>query len=198
MNLQYIISLILINTIAIHGEWEGCSLSLGSDDNLVKSGEVSSVCLTVGPSTDWGANNSNFDYNRFTFQPKADEFSHMHIDGCKFRATVFVVIAPFLAVSFLFYKSILVPTLLNLSHVPAHISFHSYEYTNHVTLAYEAYSNENEDKHIFVASQTAVSFLRKYYDATLDHIFPHLTAIIDVEDGVSILTFSCQLFVILH
>jgi hypothetical protein len=63
-------------------------------------------------------------------------------------------------------------------------------FKSHTTSAYEAYSNEGEDKHIFVASQTAVSFLRKYYDATLEHIFPHLTAIIDVEDGVSYLIIS--------
>jgi hypothetical protein len=84
MNLFYNIAyIILLNAIVIKGEWEGCSLSLGSEDNTVKSGEVSTVCLTVGPSTDWGANNTDFDYNRFTFQPKADEFSHMHIDGCE-------------------------------------------------------------------------------------------------------------------
>jgi hypothetical protein len=83
MNLFYITSIILMNAAVVQGDWQGCSLSLGSEDNKVKSGEVSTVCLTVGPSTDWGANNTDIDYNRFTFQPKADEFSHMHIDGCK-------------------------------------------------------------------------------------------------------------------
>lgn len=43
----------------------------------------------------------------------------------------------------------------------------------------------NDDAtHIFAASQTSLSFLRRYYDKTSDRIYPYLTAIIDVKDGI--------------
>lgn len=38
--------------------------------------------------------------------------------------------------------------------------------------------------HIFAASQSSLSFLRRYYDRTSNRIYPYLTAIIDVKDGV--------------
>ncbi len=37
---------------------------------------------------------------------------------------------------------------------------------------------------IFAASQSALSFQRRYYDATTNFIFPYLTIIVDVVDGV--------------
>jgi len=43
---------------------------------------------------------------------------------------------------------------------------------------------DENDISIFAASQKSLSFLRKYYDSNYG-IFPHLTAIIDVRDGVS-------------
>ncbi|KAL7534151.1 hypothetical protein ACHAXR_005674 [Thalassiosira sp. AJA248-18] len=42
----------------------------------------------------------------------------------------------------------------------------------------------NNATHIFAASQSSLSFLRRYYDKTAERIFPYLTAIIDVRDGV--------------
>jgi len=39
------------------------------------------------------------------------------------------------------------------------------------------------DLTVFSSSQTKVSPLRKYYDSQNKHIYPHLTAIIDVKDG---------------
>jgi len=36
---------------------------------------------------------------------------------------------------------------------------------------------------VFSSSQTGLSFLRRYYDAKDGHVFPHLTAIIDVNNG---------------
>jgi len=38
--------------------------------------------------------------------------------------------------------------------------------------------------HIFVASQSSLSFLRRYYDDTTERIYPYLTAVVDVKDGV--------------
>jgi len=47
---------------------------------------------------------------------------------------------------------------------------------------------EDQEKHwhIFVASQAASSFLRRYYDEEKMYVFPHLTAIIEVQRGVVI------------
>lgn len=37
---------------------------------------------------------------------------------------------------------------------------------------------------IHVASQQGISFIRRFYDKTQDKIYPYLTAILDVEDGI--------------
>eukprot|EP00956_Cyclotella_meneghiniana_P020635 scaffold36680_cov51-Cyclotella_meneghiniana.AAC.4 len=42
----------------------------------------------------------------------------------------------------------------------------------------------SEATHIFTSSQSSLSFLRRYYDTTTQHLYPYLTAIIDVRDGV--------------
>lgn len=49
-----------------------------------------------------------------------------------------------------------------------------------------AYGSRFEDNNIslFVSSQSSLSFLRMYYDRQNGYIFPYLTAIIDVKDGV--------------
>lgn len=44
-------------------------------------------------------------------------------------------------------------------------------------------SSNGDDITVFASSQTSLSFLRKYYDQSYG-VFPHLTAIIDVKDGV--------------
>lgn len=41
-----------------------------------------------------------------------------------------------------------------------------------------------DDITVFSSSQSKVSPLRKYYDSTNNRIFPHLTAIISVKDGI--------------
>ena len=47
------------------------------------------------------------------------------------------------------------------------------------------------------SSQYALSFLRLYIDREQNFIFPHLTAIIDVKDGVSLFIFyiNCNIYV---
>ncbi|KAL7489282.1 hypothetical protein ACHAW6_014867 [Cyclotella cf. meneghiniana] len=42
----------------------------------------------------------------------------------------------------------------------------------------------SEATHVFASSQSALSFLRRYYDITSQRLYPYLTAIIDVRDGV--------------
>ena len=60
----------------------------------------------------------------------------------------------------------------------------------YIFIAYDYLVNNDEqleadDITIHVNSQKGLSFLRKYYDRKLDRIYPYLTAIIDVKDGVS-------------
>ena len=43
---------------------------------------------------------------------------------------------------------------------------------------------KSEATHIFAASQSRLSFQRKYYDTSDSFVYPYLTAIIDVEQGV--------------
>lgn len=61
--------------------------------------------------------------------------------------------------------------------------FHLFLYSP--ILAYDKLVGDgSEDVTVFASSQKALSFLRKYYDSSYG-VFPHLTAIIDVKDGVS-------------
>ena len=47
----------------------------------VRKGDITTVCLYVGPNGDW---NNNIDYKRFSVNLIADEFSSYDVPGCKF------------------------------------------------------------------------------------------------------------------
>lgn len=72
-----------------------------------------------------------------------------------------------------------------LSHIPSSTAaIHPF---NIITTAYNAivrnnFFNKNATQ-IFAASQSALSFQRRYYDTTTNSIFPYLTIIVDVVDG---------------
>eukprot|EP00571_Detonula_confervacea_P012126 CAMPEP_0172313488 /NCGR_PEP_ID=MMETSP1058-20130122/20296_1 /TAXON_ID=83371 /ORGANISM="Detonula confervacea, Strain CCMP 353" /LENGTH=272 /DNA_ID=CAMNT_0013027145 /DNA_START=53 /DNA_END=871 /DNA_ORIENTATION=- len=101
--------------------------------HVVRRGEITTICLYVGPDGDW---NSNIDYKRFSVNLISDEFSSYEVPG-SFNAVA------------------LDPNMFNA-----------------------------DATHIFAASQASLSFLRRYYDKTAERIYPFLTAIIDVQDGV--------------
>mmetsp|Transcript_34590 Transcript_34590/g.63857 ORF Transcript_34590/g.63857 Transcript_34590/m.63857 type:complete len:421 (-) Transcript_34590:283-1545(-) len=44
--------------------------------------------------------------------------------------------------------------------------------------------NAVNSTHVFAASQASLSFLRRYYDQETKRIYPYLTAILDVEQGI--------------
>jgi len=46
------------------------------------------------------------------------------------------------------------------------------------------YDPDYDATHIFAASQSSLSFLRRYHDKTNSRIYPFLTAIVDVRDGI--------------
>ena len=46
----------------------------------VRKGDITTVCLYVGPNGDW---NNNIDYKRFSVNLIADEFSSYEVPGCK-------------------------------------------------------------------------------------------------------------------
>lgn len=102
--------------------------------HVVRRGEITTVCLYVGPDGDW---NSNINYKRFSVNLISDEFSSYEVPG-SFKAVE--------------------PDESNIFNADA--------------------------THIFAASQSSLSFLRRYYDKTTQRIYPFLTAIIDVQDGV--------------
>lgn len=58
----------------------------------------------------------------------------------------------------------------------------SYQNLVQSTSIYPSLSATNITVH--AASQTSLSFLRTYYQRDLDYVFPHLTAIVDVKDGI--------------
>ncbi|KAL7552765.1 hypothetical protein ACHAWF_016008 [Thalassiosira exigua] len=101
----------------------------------VRRGELTTVCLYVGPGGDW---NDDTQYKRFSVNLVADEFSSYEIPG-SFQAIA------------------------------------------------GGKSGFNSDAvHIFAMSQSSLSFLRRYIDkpASAGRIYPYLTAIIDVQDGI--------------
>jgi len=53
----------------------------------VRKGDITTVCLYVGPNGDW---NNNIDYKRFSVNLIADEFSSYEVPGCKFVMYNFV------------------------------------------------------------------------------------------------------------
>ena len=65
--------------------------------------------------------------------------------------------------------------LLSIQHFSSPIAFNAIVGRN--------FFNGNATQ-IFAASQSALSFQRRYYDATTNFIFPYLTIIVDVVDGV--------------
>lgn len=108
-----------------------------SDTGVVSRLGRTTVCLTVGPGGNW---NSNINYLRYTFRPKADEYSTYHIPN---------------------------------------------SYTRMVQNGDIDFGNGNPWANIsvFASSSSGISFLRHYYEQETERIFPHLTAIIDLNDG---------------
>jgi len=107
--------------------------------SIVRRGEITTLCLYVGPEGDW---NDNIEYKRFSVNLQADEFSSYHIPG----------------------------------------SYNALTVTGTGT-ENQRFNNDNST-HIFAASQASLSFLRRYYDQTTKRIYPYLTAILDVQQGI--------------
>jgi hypothetical protein len=114
-------------------DWTGC-IDPNYPDKQVTRGQSTAVCLTVGPSGNWTTGTTNV---RYSFRPKADEYSRFVIPG---SYAIFMNGAEY-------------------PELDGGITVHS-------------------------SSQYALSFLRLYIDREQNFIFPHLTAIIDVKDGV--------------
>jgi len=126
MRLLNILLLLIARLTA--SEWAGCILPSDEDKGVVKSDKVTPVCLTIGGDGNWARGER---YSRFSFKPKADEYSRFTVQGS--------------------YKSIV--------------------------------SDGQENFSVFASSHKKLSFLRGYFDKVFG-IFPHLTAIVDVRDGV--------------
>jgi hypothetical protein len=120
-------------------KWAGCNDPNSPDaPHMVKRGEATTVCLTIGPNGNWGRETPLVKYFRLNFQPQADEYSRFHLPNS--------------------YNELVVDGILS-SIAPTNIT-------------------------VFSASGQGLTFLRQYFDITNGWIFPHLTAIIDVQKGV--------------
>jgi hypothetical protein len=73
---------------------------------------------------------------------------------------------------------------LNCAPLFSHRFIHpSLIYTAYDAIVSKGFFNTNATQ-IFAMSQAALSFQRRYFDATTNFIFPYLTIIVDVVDGV--------------
>ena len=88
--LSYILSvvciLIISNIPSTHSQSTITSYDCVDPNNRevthqVRKGDITTVCLYVGPNGDW---NNNIDYKRFSVNLIADEFSSYEVPGCKF------------------------------------------------------------------------------------------------------------------
>ena len=76
-----LIFIIATTTLAQNDPWPGCvttSESL-SGDARIQIDEPTKVCWNIGNSNDWG---EGVQYLRTSFEPKADEYSKLHIPQC--------------------------------------------------------------------------------------------------------------------
>ena len=63
--------------------WSGCVDPNNPDKpEIIKIGSPHTICLTLGPGGNWAA---GVKYGRYTFRPKADQYSRFHIPKCKWN-----------------------------------------------------------------------------------------------------------------
>jgi len=84
--LSVVCILILSNVPSTHSQSTITSYDCVDPNNRevthqVRKGDITTVCLYVGPNGDW---NNNIDYKRFSVNLIADEFSSYEVPGCKF------------------------------------------------------------------------------------------------------------------
>ena len=141
--------------------WSGCG-AVGAESAKLEIGDNMVICMHVANNLNWvgGAQ-----YLRLSFAPKVDEYSRFHVGSCKWN---YACCDP---CRFEVFRK-------------------TYLSSSCYTSAYQDLINGgnddfgNVDLTVSVASQKRVSFQRKYYDRTLDLVYPHLTAIIDASGGV--------------
>jgi len=83
--LSVVCILIISNIPSIHSQSTITSYDCVDPNNRevthqVRKGDITTVCLYVGPNGDW---NNNIDYKRFSVNLIADEFSSYDVPGCK-------------------------------------------------------------------------------------------------------------------
>lgn len=65
--------------------WGGCiDPTLSPDDNLVRLGKKTTICLVLSSSAEWNIPPPSATTLRLSFQPKADEYSRFHVPECEF------------------------------------------------------------------------------------------------------------------
>jgi len=80
--LHHIFLLSLLASASLAQEWRCVNPDAPeSDDGMVNRGSRTTVCLTVGPGSDWAEGVS---YSRYVFRPTADEYSVYRVSNCEF------------------------------------------------------------------------------------------------------------------
>lgn len=163
------------------GVWSGCiDPDKSKSQNLVRIQQPSRVCFSIANDTDW--NGGFASYLRASFEPKADVYSRFHIPNCKRVSPCFVIF-------FFDTNPISIPHFYICCCCCCVPSTLSSAYRDLVQRKNSTASSNNIFKSspvitISASSQTALSFVRVYYDAAKDRVYPFLTAIMDVDRGV--------------
>ena len=144
--------------------WSGCvDPNNPNNPDIIQIGKPTTICLTLGPGGNWAA---GVRYGRYTWRPIADQYSKFHIPKCKSIREI-VVLNRVIQTSF---------AKTFLATLPAYEQLVVSQTTGDSVL--------NGNITVFAASQQMLSFLRVYYDPKEFRIYPFLTAIIDVKQGV--------------
>jgi hypothetical protein len=159
----WLVALLILPHDGVHGQgvWQGC-VDPDKPKNKLRVGKRTRVCFTIANTTDWSAGVS---YMRASFEPQADVYSRFHIPNC---------------------TSALCEWNAFLCSVVKLTSLFSLAY-NDLVLRRDATNNafsQSPAITVGASSQTALSFLKVYYDSVKKQVFPFLTAIIEVDKGV--------------
>lgn len=64
--------------------WRGCdNPTLSREENLVKLGERTTICLVLSSSAEWNIPPPSATTLRLSFQPVADQYSRFHVTECE-------------------------------------------------------------------------------------------------------------------
>ena len=142
-------------------QWAGCF----DETTRIKIGEPMFLCLHVANGINWA---DGVDYVRLTFSPNADEYSRFHVPNCTWLGKAMGCFMSFQVglTSLLFFS------------FPCSTAYNDLR----INKSNSDFSNPDTSLTVGVGVQTSLSFLRLW--AGNSNVYPHMTVIIDVKDGI--------------